>query len=106
MNNNLEQEVEEIEKTPHQLASDRMDIANSYMEKGKRMAKIKKMKAEWWKLARENFKSDASADRAWDLLPEGDEMETLRLEMKGMEMQMSAIKTMLMVNEMEAKNFY
>jgi hypothetical protein len=82
MNNNLQQEVEEMEKSPHVLAQERMDIANSYMEKGKRMAKIKKMKAEWWKLARENFKSDASADRAWDLLPEGDEMETLRLEMK------------------------
>lgn len=98
--------IEEWEATPHQLASKRMDIANEYMDKWRRMAVLKKMKAEWWKIARIEYKSDASADRAWDLLPEWDEMETLRLEMKWMEMQMSSIKTMLSVLDMETRNFY
>lgn len=95
---------EEIEKTPHQLWQERMDISNIYIEKWKRMAELKKIKAVWWHAMRPDFKSDTSTERAWDLTEEGQDMMSLQIEMKWLEMKMSAIKTMLQVLEVESRN--
>jgi hypothetical protein len=83
-----------------------MDISNDYVKAGKRMAELSHLKALWWKGFRSDYKSDVSAERSWDLAPEGEEMNTLRITMKGMEMKMSAIKTMLSVLEIESRNQY
>ena len=53
----------EYEKTPHQLGLERMDVANEYIEMGKRMAELKTIKAMWWKACREDYKSDTSTER-------------------------------------------
>jgi len=93
-------------KTPHELAEERLDIAYEYAKLGERLAELKTLKALWWQSFRGDYKSDASAERAWDLTIEGQEMETVRLKMKAKEIKSSAIKTMLQVMSDEARNNY
>lgn len=93
-------------KTPHQLADERLKIAYDYAKLGERLAELKNLKALWWKTYRQDYKSDASAERGWDLTLDGQEMETVRLKMKAKEIKSSALKTMIQVMSDEARNQY
>lgn len=93
-------------KTPNQLAEERLNIAYEYAKLGERLANLKHLKAEWWKSFREDYKSDTSTERAWDLTKEGQEYEEIKLKMKAKEMKSSALRTMLEVVNNEAKNQY
>ena len=55
---------------------------------------------------REDVKSDAKADKLWSLTDEGMKENLLKIEMKGIEKKMSALKTKLDVLNMEATNHY
>ena len=93
-------------KTPMEYANELERFANEFGVLGERQNELKKIKALWWKACREDYKSDASAERGWDLTDEGQEMEEIRLKMKVKEMKSSAHKNLLRVMENEAKNNY
>jgi len=93
-------------KTPRELAEERLKISDQYSKLGERLAELKLIRAEWWKTFREEYKSDASCERAWDLTKEGQEMEITRMKMKSKEHRMSALRTLLMVASNEQFNQY
>jgi len=93
-------------KTPRQLAEQRLKIADEYSKLGERLADLKLKRAEWWVENREQYKSDASCERAWDLTEEGKEMEITRMKMKSKEHKMSALRTLLEVAQNEVYNNY
>ena len=91
-------------KTPMELAEERLKIAYDYAKLGERLAELKQLKAIWWEVARQDFKSDASCERAWDLLKDGQEMEQIHLKMKAKQMKSSALRTLLEVVQSELRN--
>ena len=95
-----------MEQTPHQLAQQRLNIAEEYSKLGKELVELKKIKAMWWEAKRSDFKSDTSAERAWDLTREGQQYQELQMRLKSREFKMSAIKTMLEVMNAEMRNQY
>ena len=95
-----------MEKSPHEIAEDILQMAVDYGRLSERLNVIRKLYAEWWKYNRDDYKSDKSAEKAWDLTAEGIEMSELQLKLKVKEKKMSASKTFLRVLENEARNQY
>ena len=92
--------------TPRQLAEERLIMSDQFSKLGERLNDLKILKAQWWKTFRNDFKSDTSAEREWDLTEEGQEMDTIRLKMKAKEHKMSALRTLLEVANSEKFNHY
>ena len=95
-----------MDKTPRELAEQNLTLADEYGKIAERLADLVGLKAEWWKSFREDYKSDASAERSWDLTKEGQEMTLLKMKLKSKEKRMSANKTMIRVAENESYNQY
>jgi hypothetical protein len=93
-----------MDRTPHQIADDIVIMADEYGKLGERYNEIRKIYALWWETCRPEYKSDKSAEKAWDLTREGQEMSEVSLKMKTHEKKMSAYKSYLRVLETEAKN--
>lgn len=89
---------------PHEIAENIIKMADDYGRLGERYNDLRKIYAIWWEGFRPDFKSDKSAEKAWDLTKEGIEMSEVSLKMKVKEKKMSAYKTYLRVMEVEAKN--
>lgn len=95
-----------LSKTPHQLAEDRIGMAEQYSRFSGVYAELIKKRAEHFKAERSNHKSDTSVERAWEMTPEGTQMTVVKLKLKALEKQMSASNTMLRLLENEARNIY
>jgi hypothetical protein len=92
--------------TPHEIALDLLKMADYIGKLGERLNELNKLYALWWQTCRTDFKSDKSAEKAWDLTKEGTEMQEVRLKIKVIEKKMSAYKVYLRVLENEARNTY
>ena len=88
------------------LVEERLKIVDEYAKCGEKLNELNKLKALWWEGFRNDYKSDASADRAWDLTSEGQLMYELRLKMRIKQMKMSALKSKIEVMRDEARNYY
>lgn len=93
-------------KSPHQIAEERVGMAEEYSRYSGLYADLIKKRAEHFKLERENHKSDTAVERAWERTPEGVQMTIIKLKLKAIEKQMSASNTMLRLLENESKNLY
>lgn len=93
-------------KTPHQLAEDRMTMAEEYSRYSGEFAEHVKKQAHFFVENRGNHKSDTSCQRSFELTEDGIRMTILKLKLKAIEKQMSASNTMLRLMENEAKNLY
>ena len=93
-------------KSPHQLAEERIGMAEEYSRYSGILANLFRERAKFYQTDREKFKSDTATERAWELTQFGIEMTTVRLRLKAIEKQMSASNTMLRLMENEAKNLY
>lgn len=93
-------------KTPHQIAEDRITMAEEYSRYSGMYAELTKKRAEHFHLERANQKSDTATDRAWDRTPDGVQMNIIKMKLKAIEKQMSASNTMLRLLENESKNLY
>lgn len=91
---------------PHNIAQGIRDMADEYGKLGEEYNRLKQLYVIWWGVERPKFKSDTSAERAWDLTDEGQMMDELKLKMKVKEKKMSADKTYLKVLENEARGLY
>ena len=65
-----------------------------------------RIKAKIWPILREHAKSKADADREWEMSEHGIREREIKIEMESLASQMSAIKTWLRQQEVEAKNQY
>ena len=97
---------EEKTKTPHELADDRVKIADNYGHLGKRKVELMRLRADYYKTFRQDHKSDAGLDRAWELTDDGLELMEIREKMKSIEHKLSAIRTLIDVCNLESRNQY
>lgn len=95
-----------MNKTPHQLADERIGLANEYSRYSGMFADLIKKRAEHFKLERANYNSDTATERAWERTEEGTKMSIIKLKLKSIEKQLSATNTMLRLMENEAKSLY
>jgi hypothetical protein len=93
-------------KTPHQIAEERVGMAEEYSRYTGIFADLIRKRAEHFRQARENYKSDTATERAWERTDEGILMTTIKLKLKSIEKKMSASNTMLRLLENESKNLY
>ncbi len=95
-----------MQKTPHQLAEERMGMAEEYSRYSGEFAKLIKLQADFFGLQRESHKSDTACQRAFDRTEDGVKMAIIKMKLKALENQMSASNTMLRLMENEAKSLY
>lgn len=93
-------------ETPNEIALNILKMTDEYAKLGERLNELKGLYAMWWEGSRQDYNSDSSAEKAWDLTKEGIEMAEIKLKMKVKEKRMSALKTYLRVLENEARNNY
>ena len=95
-----------MNKSPHQLAEERMGMAEEYSRYSGLFAEMIKFRAEHYQKHREKFKSDIACERDWEMTEQGVQMTIIKLKLKSIEKKMSASNTMLRLLENEAKNLY
>lgn len=95
-----------MNKSPHQLAEDRVEMSADYARLSERLGEILSLKPQEWLLLREQCKSDASANKKWEMTEMGVEETILKLKMKALEKSMSSIKTYIEVLTNESRNNY
>lgn len=94
------------QKTPHQIADERMGMAEEYSRYSGLYAEMIKLRAEHYRNHRPNVKSDTACEREWEMTEKGTQMTIIKLKLKAIEKQMSASNTMLRLLENESKNLY
>lgn len=95
-----------VPKTPRQLADDLMAQAEQFSRYSGDYAGYLKVQADFFQERRADFKSDNACQKAFDASAEGVNMNIIKLKLKALEKQMSALKTMLRLLETEAHNIY
>ena len=93
-------------KTPHQLADERIGLAEEYSRYSGLYAELIKKRAEHYRDHRPKFKSDLAVEREWENTEVGVQMTIIKLKLKVIERQLSASNTMLRLLENEARNLY
>ncbi len=93
-------------KTPHQIAEDRITMAEEYSRYSGQYAALIKVQADYFGAQRENHKSDNACQKAFDRTDDGVKMAIIKMKLKALEKQMSASNTMLRLLENEAKALY
>lgn len=93
-------------KTPGQLANDRLIIADEYGRLGERKVELLTLRALYYQSFRDSVKSDAALERRWEMTKEGLELMQIREKMKSKEFKMSAIKSLLDTKNFETRNQY
>ena len=93
-------------KTPHELSDSQMELAEQYSRYSGELAKLIKTQAEYFNSNRDFHKSDTAVQRAFDVTDSGVTMTIVKMKLKALEKEMSAIKTHLRLLENEAKNLY
>jgi len=93
-------------KTPHELSEDRLKLSEEYSRYSGEFVKCVKLQAEFFRDHRGEYKSDNATQKAFELTEDGIRMITLKMKLKAIEKQMSALNTHLRLLENEAKNLY
>lgn len=101
-------------KNPHELAEERISLAEEYSRYSGELAKLIKFQADYFNENRNKylnpdtplFKSDTACQRSFDATAEGVQMTIVKLKLKSIEKTLSATATMLRLLENEAKNLY
>lgn len=93
-------------KTPHELSEERLTLSEEYSRYAGEYAQHIKIQADFFNANREKYKSDNATQKAFDATKDGVRMAILKLKLKAIEKQMSALNTHLRLLENEAKNLY
>lgn len=93
-------------KTPHELADERIGLAEEYSRYSGLLAELIKKRAEHYKENREKHKSDTAVEREWENTEVGVQMTIIKMKLKTIEKKLSATATMLRLMENESKNLY
>lgn len=92
--------------TPHQAAEDLSVLAGEYAWLLGQLEDILVRKPEKWNGMRDKFKSDTACERAWENTEDGINESGLRLREKSVGKMMSALKTIIRLNESESHNLH
>lgn len=93
-------------KTPGEWADQLLVLAAESSRFGDELSEILMKKPGVWNEMRGNYKSDTSADRAFEATLEGLRETWLKLRIKSNDRLSSAIKTKLRIMSDEARNIY
>lgn len=93
-------------KSPHILAEERLNLSEEYSRYSGELAKLIKKQAEYYVEHRPEYKSDTAVERAFQNTQDGVTLTIVKLKLKSLEKQMSAIKTMLDTLTEEARGLY
>jgi hypothetical protein len=93
-------------KSPRQLAEELMNKSVLFSKYSGEYASHIKIQADYFNKERENHKSDNATQKAFDATKEGVQMVIIKLKLRALEKEMSAIKTMLRLMEGEANSIY
>lgn len=92
--------------TPHEMADKRIELSEEYSRYAGEYAQHVKLQADYFNTFRDQYKSDNATQKAFDATNDGVRMVILKLKLKTIEKQMSALNTALRLAENEAKNLY
>jgi hypothetical protein len=92
--------------TPHEMADKRITLAEEYSRYSGEWVKCNIAQADFFNTEREKFKSDNTCQKAFDRSEKGVLMMTLKMKLKSIEKEMSALNTALRLAENEAKSLY
>lgn len=95
-----------MEKTPRQLAEDRITLSEEYSRYSGIYADLIKKQADYFNAERKDHKSDNATQKAFDATEDGVKIAQVKQKLKTIEKKMSAINTLLRLLENEAKNLY
>lgn len=95
-----------MSKTPHELSDDRLKLSEEYSRYSGEYAQHVKLQADHFNQHRWKYKSDNATQKAFDATEAGVRMIILKLKLKAIEKEMSAINTHLRLLENEARNLY
>lgn len=95
-----------MEKTPQQLADSLMKLSQQFSAYSGEFAGHLKLQADYFNENRIKEKSDLATQRKWEATKEGVEMSIIKLKLKALEKEMSAIKVFLRHKEIEARGEY
>ena len=93
-------------ETPRELSEKRLKLSEEYSRYSGEYANHIKKQADYFNEHRPEHKSDNATQKAFDATPDGVRMAILKLKLKALEKEMSAINTHLRLLENEAKNLY
>lgn len=93
-------------KSPHELAEERITLAEEYSRYSGEYARHIKLQAMYFNANRVNHKSDTACQHAFDVTEDGVNLVVLKLKLKSIEKKLSATATMLRLMENEAKSLY
>ena len=93
-------------QTPTELTTILMQKSAEFGHLSDELADILEIKASKWIELRESQKSDTATERTWQATPEGLRETRIKIALKKLEKQMSAIKTHLRTLSDEAHNLY
>lgn len=92
--------------TPQDLSNRLLDLSSEYSRNSDLLSEILGAKPKLWLAIRLKSKSDTSAEREWQATEAGIQETTLKLKLKSLEKEMSAVRTKLRVMDTEAHNLY
>jgi len=95
-----------MDKTPHQLADERLVIADEYAKLGQKKVELMYKRAKFFTENRPNYKSDSAVERAFEITEDGLDLMVIREKMRSKEHKLSAIRTLLEVKNNEIRNQY
>jgi len=88
------------------MADKRLALAEEYSRYSGEWVKCNKHLADFFNSDRQNHKSDNACQKAFDRTEIGVLMVTLKMKLKSIEKEMSALNTALRLAENEAKSLY
>ena len=91
---------------PHHISEERIRLAEENSRYTGELAKLIKIRADYYNEFRDAFKSDLAVKRAWEATDEGVKMSIIKLKIKSIAMTMSSYNTHLRLLENEARNLY
>lgn len=84
-------------ENPHELSERAVILSGSYSRAAIQVGRLKKQRAVKWLEVRKNASTDKEADNLWGASEEGQQEIELTYLMKGLEKEISAIKSHLRV---------
>lgn len=101
--------MEPIDQTPpipHELSEKLLSKSEEYSRYSGEYASHIKLQALYFNTFRSEHKSDNATQKAFDATEDGVRMTILKLKLKALEKEMSALRTHLRLLENEARNLY
>lgn len=89
---------------PHEESNRLLTLSAQHTALSEESKGLVRIKAGVYRLMLKDAKSIAAADRDWEMSDHGIREREIKIEMESLESQMSAIKTWLRQQELEARN--